>query len=120
MLDLAKQIKEWCNEYNLNLNDIMVEYSWIDSHTLGKTSPRADYSPYRRWSKITITDVFKDYDIASKTVLWHEFCHAEVWIKEGKTEGHGDRWVGRLWRKPLLALSDYIYTNILFLFLRHK
>lgn len=119
-LNLKKQIEEWGKEYDVNCEYVEPTYTWISKNTMGLTSFRVKPDTKLRGCFIKITDVFIDYPFASKSVLWHEFCHAEVWIKEGKTEGHNDKWNGRLWRKPLLALSDYIYTNILFLFVRHK
>ena len=119
MLDLGKQIREWCREYGITDDVIYPSYHWIDEHTLGITYFKHDIVQCRICN-IRITDVFKDYELASKSVLWHEFCHAEVWIKEGKTDGHGSAWNGRLWRKPILFILDYIYTQILFAIVKNR
>lgn len=120
MLDLEKQIKEWCNEYGLNPECISVEYKWINNHTLGICYFKWGAKQLGRCSIVYITDVFSNYTLASKAVLWHEFCHAELWITEDESEGHSDRWVGKLWRKPILFILDCIYTKILFAFVKHK
>ena len=119
-LNLKKQVEEWGKEYGVYYDDIHPTYTWIDNHTLGVTLFKSGYNYIDRSCIIKITDVFIDHPVASKAVLWHEFCHAEVWIKDGKTEGHGDKWNGRLWRKPILALLDTFYTQILFMFLKHR
>ena len=87
MLDLRKQIRKWCIEYKIDCDDIIPIYQWIDEHTLGITYFKRDIVGCRICD-IKITDVFMDYEIASKAVLWHEFCHAEKWLKDGKTDGH--------------------------------
>lgn len=119
MLDLNEQIREWRREYCITEDVIYPTYRWIDEHTLGVTYFKSDIIQCRICD-IIITDVFKDYELASKAVLWHEFCHAEIWIKYGKTDSHSSAWNGRLWRKPILALLDYIYTQILWLCVKNK
>ena len=119
-LNLKKQIEKWGKEYNVNYDYIHPTYTWIDKHTIGVTLFKSEVNKKDRSCIIKITCVFINHPIASKAVLWHEFCHAEVWIKEGKTEGHGDKWIGRLCRKPLLTLLDGVYTHLLFMFLRHR
>lgn len=119
MLDLRKQIRKWCIEYKIDCDDIIPIYQWIDEHTLGITYFKRDIVGCRICD-IKITDVFMDYEIASKAVLWHEFCHAEKWLKDGKTDGHGNAWNGRLCRKPILFILDYIYTQILFAIVKNR
>lgn len=115
---LQEYIEKWKKEYSIEQATITASYKWINSHTLGLTHHKNDVNG--RYNTIDITDVFENHSIASIAVLWHEFCHAEVWIKEGVSDGHSNRWVGRCWRKPILYLLDLIYTKILFEICKHK
>ena len=67
-----------------------------------------------RTARIEIHQIFKGYPLAIKSVAWHEFCHAEKWFKDGKTDGHGSAWRDRMWRKPFLCLLNYTYTSLLY------
>ena len=67
-----------------------------------------------------MTDLFRKGTLAYNATLWHEFCHAEKWIKDGTTDGHGIEWNKRLWRKPFLYIADMIYVPLLFAILKKK
>lgn len=112
-------LKEWCKEYgNMDINLLHIETKWIDDKTLGLCTFKN--TDGKKWCILNVTNLLHNYPLAYTCVLWHEFCHAELWIKEGKSDGHGDGWVGRCWRKPLLYILDLTYTKILFEILKLK
>lgn len=113
---LEEYIKEWGREYDVDPSRITVQYNTIDDKYMGLTT--FSHSGALCIAKIDINKVFEDRALAAKCVLWHEFCHAELWVKEGKSDGHGDGWMKRHWRKPVLALLDYVYAKVLFAFLK--
>ncbi len=109
---LQELIKEWSTQYGVDHTKIQSCYSNLGNHLLGLTSyPSRD----PRTARIQVHEFFEDYPLASKSVLWHEYCHAEKWLKDGRTDGHGSAWLGRCWRKPLLTILDLFYTQILFI-----
>ena len=114
-----KWIDLWCKEYDIeDPETIDAVYDWINDETIGLCTFHYGDAHMPRWCWIQITDVFKGYPLVTKCVLWHEFCHAEIWIKEGRSDGHGWEWNKRLWRKPILYILDNTYTKLLFAILK--
>lgn len=98
----------WCAEYGIERSMIKESYAWIDKHTMGQTICKSGHCV------VIVTSIFQDRPIAARAVAWHEFCHAEKWLRDGSSDGHGLQWLKRLWRKPILFLLDFTYCNIVF------
>ena len=101
-------LNKWCVEYDIEvcniepcITDRLKEFNY-----LGLTTFKYDTFDIR-YCIIEISDVIKN-EFLFTSVLWHEFCHCEPWIKDGISDGHGDKWLRRLWRKPVYAISQWI------------
>lgn len=66
-----------------------------------------------RSARILINESLLDMPLSLRASTWHEICHAEPWIKEGRTDGHGMEWLDRLFRHPFLALWNLTIEKIL-------
>lgn len=105
---------DWCEEYNIS-NDIvfkLVDGEYIYYEFDGKLTKCLALTYYKkteniRWNYIEILNRMTNEFLAT-SVLWHEFCHCEPWIEDGISEGHGDKWLRRLWRKPLYAIGQWL------------
>ena len=114
---LPELIEEWSAQYGVDHTSIQSRFSNLGKHLMGVTCYPLTVD---RTAKIQVHEFFEDYPLAAKSVLWHEYCHAEKWIKDGKMDGHGTAWLGRCWRKPILTILDMLYTPILFIRYRTK
>lgn len=117
---MESTIQSWSDQYGVNADDITTEYFDLGAHVLGLTTFKYDKTTvlpdgkYRRIALIQIHELLKGESLAVKCVLWHEFCHAEKWLKDGTSDGHSSGWSDRCWRKPILFLLDCTYTNFVF------
>ena len=119
---LSKSISEFCKEYDVPreaIDDRYMTDSQLGHNIIGMT--------WFKWSPdiepictLGVIEWFAKYPLATHAVAWHEFCHAESWIKSRESDGHNKRWIGRMWRKPLLYILDSTYVDILFLILKAK
>ena len=57
-------------------------------------------------------------DISLEATVWHELCHAEAWIKDGRSEGHDERFQRRLWRKPFYAIWSLLIIKLIWQFIK--
>ena len=115
---IEEYINEWCKEYNVD-NNITILFEKISDSVLGITYHSYEGSMKKRVSKIYLNEKLLKTPCSKlniKATSWHEFCHAEVWIKDGHTDGHGKEWNKRLWRKPLLYIWDLFFEQICWLF----
>lgn len=123
--ELFDTITPWAKEYGVDEEGLCTYWSdALGKHTLGRCNylygDRLPDGTTRRVARIDVTDLFEPYHLATKAVLWHEFCHAEKWVKDGTSDGHGKAWNVRCWRKPLLMLLDLTYTKVLFALCKRK
>ena len=111
-------LNDWCNQYEVPIERITFGYDELGDHYLGMS-----YHKWRKDERITdirINVILIRYRLAVMAVTWHEFCHAEKWIKDGQTDGHGDAWSRRLWRKPFLAFYSMLPAKIVFAYAKLK
>lgn len=99
---------DWCREYEIDYEDIQLVYTnrLKPKNMLGLTTFKYDTFG-NRYCIVEIDDVLKN-DFLRVSVMWHEFCHTEPWIKDGISDGHGDNWLRRLWRKPIYAIGQWL------------
>ena len=57
-------------------------------------------------------DYLEDYPFAWHSIAWHEFCHAEPWVKDNVAQGHSLPWVKRILRKPWYVIGC-VYAQII-------
>ena len=120
-IQLTSQAVNWAKSYGVDPTGFVGLWSdEIGDNIMGLCSYH--YDGARRYVKLHVTYRFKEYPLAAKCVLWHEYCHGDKWVKEGKDDpsAHGSAWKDRCWRKPILFILDYTYCKILFLKLRIK
>lgn len=109
--ELNKLISHWCKEYNISVYIIDSKFSKLHK-LLGLTS-----FSYWEFNKIPVANIeikeyLKDYPFAWQSIAWHEFCHAEPWVKYNITQGHSTAWVKRMLRKPWYVIGC-IYAQII-------
>ncbi len=106
-----KSIQKWCKEYNVpfKFDDgflIKVQIIELDKHKLGNCKYYKER--VRNACVISISDKFREHYFLFDCILWHEFCHAEYYLKTGDSDHHSEGFHRRQWRKPILAIGDYI------------
>lgn len=107
--DLYKKLDYWEYDYCVP-KEILADFT-ILKDKLGITKfYKYDNGDY--WSYIYIKEYLKVHPFAYTSVLWHEFCHAEVWVRYGYTDGHSTAWVKRMLRKPWYVIGC-IYAQII-------
>lgn len=90
---------------------------WGDRTTLG--SFQGKYVDGRKTGDIKLVPWIEKYPRLRLGVLWHEFCHMEVWGEEGDVADHGKEFKDRLKRDRKLYWYD-ILAKILCPLLNHS
>jgi hypothetical protein len=62
----------------------------------------------------------KGEGLTFRSVLWHEYCHAETWIVEGTPSGHGVKFLRKMVRKPILAAWSMTIAHIMYFWWRRS
>ena len=113
-------LKEWCKEYSIDFYNLISEYRDLGKSTLGLTTFKREYGISNRIAIISINTRLEKHPFLTTPVLWHEFCHAEVWIKEGKSDGHSDKFTSRMLRKKLLWFLDVLVVPLCWIKIRYE
>ena len=113
-LDTMTDYETMLRTLDMSEDDVTVCHDLLKDTVLGET--RFEYGPPRH-ARITLQPRLGDYPAMEDAVLWHELCHAEPWVHEGKTQGHSWPWLVRLFKIPELALMDMI-VGLLWLFVK--
>lgn len=98
------QLDLWNIEYGLKDYSLFEGYANFDEYrTLGKIYFGRDIGDSNR---IVIKNKFVGRSLATKAILWHEFCHHRDCIVNN-CHDHCQKYFKKyLWEKPLLALID--------------
>ena len=96
-------------EYGISEGMIALSYEDLGPHTLGTTKYLDDGS-----ADVIIHERLRDFPLTRESVAWHEFCHAEHYIRTGTSDHHEYTFYLRLLRKPLLAAWDLIGAKLIF------
>lgn len=109
---ISEDVERWLVEYECNNNKykpIIIYIDILKKNKLGncKYYNESDITPIRH-CVITISQKFAKYPFLFKSILWHEFCHAEYFLLTGDSDHHEKGFHKRQWRKPILAIGDYI------------
>ena len=102
--ELYDWLDYWCYSYNVSKGCIDAKFMKLHK-LLGITSYDYVFYHKKRIAKIEIKEYLRIHPFACKSVCWHEFCHAEVWIRDGYTDGHSTAWVKRMLRKPWYVIG---------------
>ena len=101
---ISKYLDQWIEEYQVpGTITLFVDDKLVP---LGITTFSKDHCDIFLKAELTTSR------FAFNGVLWHEFCHAEIWLKEGRTEGHTTPWVKRMLRKPIYIIGS-IYAQFI-------
>ena len=111
-------LNTWCEQYGVDRNEITYACEDLGDHTLGVSRYRRVSG--ERFADVRIHECLRDYTLTRRAVSWHEFCHAERWLKTGTTDGHGSEWLKRMWREPFLAIYDIFVASIVFTIVRKR
>lgn len=103
--------EDWVIEYNCMTNcvhPIIVYTDELPKGKLGNCRYMTTQCTEDRYCAITISKKFRNCPYLFNSILWHEFCHAEYYLKTGDSDHHSEGFHKRQWRKPILAIGDYI------------
>lgn len=109
--EMKSLINQWCREYEIPIWRISCKFFKLHS-LLGITS--FSYYNFNEYpiADIEIKEYLKDYPFAWQSIAWHEFCHAESWVKYNIAQGHSTAWVKRMLRKPWYIIGC-VYAQII-------
>lgn len=101
MIDENELLTEWCCRYGVEPDEVgFGGYFKMPGDYMGRCF-------LRHPCRVEISKVFKDWPFWAKVVLWHEYIHAEAYIKDEYTGGHfGWPFFGRIIRKPFLFIMQ--------------
>lgn len=120
MIDLVYWLSLWIEEYSVP-NSISLAWGQCKDDIFGRC---VQLPPSKagegRASAIYINERLWSHPLAARATLWHEFCHAYFWIKEGRLVAHGPEWLRLFWSKPGLALFETMVTPLIWPFLRGR
>ena len=108
--ELYSLLDYWRYCYNVPKGCIFIKFSKLYK-LLGVTTFKTDKSK-NNIAQIELKAHLMNYPFACKSVCWHEFCHAEVWVRDGYTDGHSTAWVKRMLRKPWYVIGC-VYAQII-------
>ncbi len=108
----SEDVENWLVEYGCNNDNFKPIHIYIDILEKNKLGNCKYYdggimTPVPHCI-ITISNKFTKYPFLFKSILWHEFCHAEHYLKTGDSDHHSEGFHKRQWRKPVYAIGDYI------------
>ena len=91
------KISDWQKEYDTPgyIEVIDMELKSV----LGYTIFHKDLASIRM-NNVLLGSVF-----AYTSTLWHEYCHAELWLKGSKNPGHTNKWIKLMARKPWYVIG---------------
>ena len=102
------------DKYQAKLNKWIIEYevSGEISITFSKMEGKLGYTKLKTGRcEIYINNVIESSDFASTSTLWHEYCHAERWLKYNKSDYHSTEWMMCMARKPLYVIGC-VYSQL--------
>lgn len=104
-MNCTKALVQWCKRYDIKVGRVSFDgyTSCLPSDIGGRCYYY--YMDYQRNARIKIHEKIKNRCFLTKVALWHEFCHAELFIKKGET-GHNYKWYLKTIRKPILFLGQ--------------
>lgn len=106
-----KSIQKWCMEYNVPFkvdNEFLIKVQIVELEKNKLGNCKYYEGLVHNACIISISDKFRDYSFLFDCILWHEFCHAEYYLLNGVSDHHSEKFHRRQWRKPILAIGDYI------------
>jgi len=110
-------ISGWCSQYGIPEDRVSFEYADLGFGVAGLTT----WWPVSRRIRIQIAPYLEDHGIIEEEALWHEFCHAEDYWKNGSS-GHGERWKVLYARRryPWWVRIVQAFLGLLHIFRRRK
>lgn len=108
--ELYDWLDEWC--YNYDVPKGYIGATFMKLHKLLGVTSFSYNEEKDNIAQIEIKEYLRNYPFACKSVCWHEFCHAEVWVRDGYTDGHSTAWVKRMLRKPWYVIGC-VYAQII-------
>ena len=106
----------WCEEYGISQPVIFVGYKDMDDGFGSILGLCCHYDG--GFSTIMLGGRFEDRPLGwlEKSILWHEFCHANAYLEDMVSNGHDIHFYEYLCRKPNYVLGDY-YACLLYEFM---
>lgn len=100
-----EQLESWTKEYDLKFSPWFAGYvQYSDSRTMGKCYFHDFHN--HNYNTINIKVKFVGRNLATKAILWHEFCHHRDCVVNDCHDHCTKYFKKYLWEKPLLALID--------------
>ena len=110
-------LKQWCDEYGIDPNTVhWCGYNDLSGTTMGIC--RHICKPYQHpcyFCEIYLDTKWKDNPLGwlETSVIWHEYCHAEAYIEDGKSNDHDEVWKAKRNRKLKYVIGD-VFAKFLF------
>ena len=110
-------LKQWCEEYGIDPNTVhWCGYKDLSGTTMGIC--RHICKPYQHpcyFCEIYLDTKWKDKSLGwlETSVIWHEYCHAEAYIEDGKSNDHDEVWKAKRNRKLKYVIGD-VFAKFLF------
>lgn len=113
---LDRYIAEFGKEYDVPTNRIWIEF--MGTEQLGKDILGMTWFKHNEdrqtICKIGVSSLLSRHTYSCRSVAWHEFCHAESWIKYERAEQHGKEWRKRVMRKPILYILGTFISGVMY------
>lgn len=106
--NIQYQLNAWCKEYGIDHSKVIFQ-GWENMNEKGSwVLGRCRYYP--DWCSIRLGDSFKAKPLGwlETSVLWHEYCHAECYLEDMKSNGHDSEWKAKKNRKMKYVIGDAI------------
>ena len=106
--NIQYQLNEWCKEYGI---DKEVTFKGWENMNEGNRFVLGRCNCYPSgWCAIYLGKNFEDRSLGflEMSVLWHEYCHAEAYLEDMKSNAHDNVWKAKKKRKMKYVIGDAI------------
>lgn len=103
--DMLAICKAWADEYNPEIADRITECKWEAIE--GTVFAHCVYVNGTAWIGMNVKcDTCPDWFLRS--LLWHEYCHAEAYLEDCESDAHKEHWREYRRRKWFYLLGEYL------------
>lgn len=107
--NIQYQLDAWCKEYGIDPS-LVIFKGWEDLNESDSFVLGACWEYPAGWCVIKLGKNFEDNKLGflEMSVLWHEYCHAEAYLEDMKTNNHDEVWKAKKKRKTKYVIGDAI------------
>ena len=109
-MDCTRILVKWCKHHHIAPG--LLSFEGYTNELPEDIGGRCYYfeTESRRTASIQIPEKIRYHCMLCRIALWHEFCHAELFIKKGLT-GHILRWYLLVLRKPHMFIGQLLLIS---------